>query len=211
MAETSQNMSDHDYGMHPSRVVALSDGVFAIAMTILVLSIDIPNDTPNDVGSLLNAFSDMSSRFFNFALAFLLLGVFWISHYRKFHEIRRTDDTMLWLNITTLMFVVLIPFSVSAYGDYPDLWPAALFFEGNIMVVGLLQYAQWEYATRGLKLVGPEYETDRITMLRWMNLVTPMLSVIAIGIALTVSPSWSSLVYALIPFIFAYLHRQVGG
>lgn len=123
----------------------------------------------------------------NFALAFLLLGTFWISHYCKYHVIRRIDDSMIWLNILTLMFVVLIPFSTSAYDDYTDLWPAVLFFEGNILVVGLPQYAQWEYAIRGLRLVDDDYEERNISLLHYLNLVTPAFALLARHNAVTYS------------------------
>lgn len=203
--------SENTSGMHPSRVVSLSDGVFAIAMTILILNLNIPDSTPHDTQSLLDAFSGMTSNLMNFALAFLLLGTFWISHYRKYHVIRRTDDTMIWLNILTLMFVALIPFSTSAYDDYTDLWPAALFFEGNILVVGLLQYAQWEYAIRGLRLVDDDYEERNIYLLRYLNLATPAVALLAMVIALLISPAWSAAVFISIPFIIVMLRRKFGG
>lgn len=198
-------------GLHPSRLVSLSDGVFAIAMTILILNLDIPDNTPHDSQSLLDALSGMTSNLLNFALAFLLLGTFWISHYRKYHVIRRTDDSMIWLNILTLMFVVLIPFSTSAYDDYTDLWPAALLFEGNILIVGLLQYAQWEYAIRGLRLVDDDCEERNIYLLRYVNLATPIVALLAMVIALLFSPAWSSTVFISIPFIIAMLRRKYRG
>ncbi len=207
MVAIHENRSNNS-SLHPSRAISLADGVFAIAMTILVLNFDVPADTPKDVDSLLGALSDMSPQFFNFALAFLLLGIFWISHYRKFHVIERTDDAMLWLNVFTLMFVVLIPFSVSVFGDFSDLWPAALLFEGNLAIVGLLQAAQWEYATRGLRLVGDDYEVEKIKVVRFINLVTPAVSAVAIAIALLFSPGWSTIVYMAIPFILMGVSRS---
>ena len=94
-----------------NRIAALSDGIFAIAMTILVLNISIPDkETVNQIG-LFNALLNQGVEFYTFLLSFVLLGIFWGIQHKQMNIIQKTDSTFIWLNILLLMFICLI-FSV---------------------------------------------------------------------------------------------------
>ena len=121
-----------------TRVEALSDGVFAIAMTLLVLSFDVPV-LPSNAGSaeLVPALSALLPHVWAFLLSFVLLGSFWAVHHRQYHRIRHADDVSIWINLGSLLFVVLLPFSTDLEGEYGNLAPANIIFEANLLLIGL--------------------------------------------------------------------------
>lgn len=102
-----------------TRVVAFSDGVIAIAITLLVLNLDVP-DVP--AGDLADALGDQWRQYLAFALSFALIGRFWIIHHRAFALIERFDGTLMALNLLFLALIVVMPFAtdlVAEYGEDP--------------------------------------------------------------------------------------------
>jgi len=98
----------------PNRLEFLTDGVFAIVMTLLVLEITLPEITqPTLQAELPRKLLELWPKLYHYAIGFITLGVFWGYHHLLFHSIKRSDMTLVWLNIVFLMFVALIPFSVS--------------------------------------------------------------------------------------------------
>ena len=187
------------------RIQALTDGVYAIAMTILILNLHVPQVAQSGP-DLIHALWGISSLFTNFVISFLLLAIFWVVHHQHFYHIKRADTKLLWINIFSLLFVVLIPFTTSVYGEYPGLTVAAIFFEANILVLGLIKYVQWSYATTDRRLVDPDLDQAIIDQSKRLGLVTPAVSVVAIGAAF-ISPDWSTLTFLSIPFIIRLARR----
>ena len=151
-------------GLGKHRIEALSDGIFAIAMTLLVLDLkvaDIPEDmaTPGFLGRMLLG---LWPKFLCFAMSFLILGLFWIAHHGYSHFIKRSDRYYLWLNLLFLMVVVCVPFSADFLGHYPNRRIAAMVYGGNVMFLGITLYWQWWYATSKHRLVGAHLEKELI-------------------------------------------------
>lgn len=129
-----------------NRIEALSDGIFAIVMTLLILEIrvpDLPRTAPNVevVPSLLALWP----KFASYIVAFASLGVFWVAHHTMYHVIRRADRTLLWLNIVFFMFVSLLPFSTSVLNAFPEAFIAPLIFGANLAAIGWILFLQWTY------------------------------------------------------------------
>src|SRR5262245_35115433 len=105
--ERRQQVVDHDQ-YEVGRLLALSDGVFAIAMTLLVLGIPVhPLTDPSDTelqGALRNVLPDVGS----FALSFLLVGTYWMAHRRLLKGVVRTDARLVWLNLFMLLLVCMV-------------------------------------------------------------------------------------------------------
>ena len=190
-------------GLTTRRLEGLSDGIFAIAMTLLVLTLDMGDVasglTKEGLHHLLLA---QVPRFYNYALSFVLLAVFWILHHQQSHYIKRTDRRHLWINIFILMFAALIPFSASLMGDYPGDWLAEVFFGANLFVLGALFSLNWHYATAGNRLIEGSLEKRYINAGKRRGLVTPLVSLLAILVAL-IRPNYSPYVYLLIPLILS--------
>ena len=100
-----------------SRIVAFSDGVFAIAITLLVLGLSIDPGLTSDK-EVWNALGDQRENLMAFAISFAVIGRFWIVHHRFFGEVRAFDGRLLWLNLLYLCSIVLIPFSSKVLGEY---------------------------------------------------------------------------------------------
>ena len=133
--------------MESRRVEALADGIFAIAMTLLVLELHVPALAANAssramAGALLHDWPHFAA----YAGSFFILGVLWIGHHSHFHYIRRADRTLLWINILYLMCVGFLPYSTALLGSFIGNRTAAVVYGGVVMLNGLLLYAEWGYA-----------------------------------------------------------------
>lgn len=192
-------------GMTTHRIQGLTDGIFAVAMTLLILNIEVP--AVRDQITLTNRLLDLQLLFFDYVLSFLLLASFWAAHHRQYHVIRRVDDRLVWINVVFLVFVVLVPFSTSLFGDNRNLQIAAVFFETNLLVLGLTMYWQWSYVTGHPDFVQPDVDKESIEIGKKINLVIPLVSLAAIAVSF-ISPDWSSTIYISIPFIIARLRRR---
>ncbi|MEA3492869.1 MAG: TMEM175 family protein [Candidatus Margulisiibacteriota bacterium] len=209
MVEAEGNKQD--LGLTTNRIEALTDGIFAIAMTLQVLSLNLPETASilNEAG-LHHLLMDQFDKFFNYARSFLLLAIFWIIHHQQFHSIIRTDRKHLWINIFMLMFVALIPFSTTLVGNFNNDWMAEFFFGGNLFFVGLFIQLNWLYAANNHRLVRRNYPQDKINIGKKRGMITPAISLLAMGISI-VNPSLASYTYLLIPIILSLpsLKRRV--
>ena len=193
--------STADFGLTTKRIETLTDGIFAIAMTLLVLSINLP-EVGAEVGLHQLLFSQWY-KFVNYAVSFMLLSVFWVVHHQQFCFIKRTDRHHLWISILVLMFIAMIPFSASLIGDYSNDSLAKIFFAGNLFIIGMLFYVNWAYATHKHRLVEKDLDIDRIEVGKRRSLVTPAVALAAAGLSL-LHPSWSFYAYLSIPVILSF-------
>jgi uncharacterized membrane protein len=182
------------------RIEALADGIFAIAMTLLVLNLNLPQVVNRGPENLLKMLSGQIYDFLDYALSFMLLAVFWIIHHQQFHYIQRTDTRHLWINIFILMFVALVPFSTSIVGDYGVNIVADIFFEANILILGFLFLINWIYATTNHRLTRHDLEEHVIVSSIRRVSVIPIVALVTM-IASLFSPLWSLGLFLLIPII----------
>lgn len=191
-------------GLTTHRIEALTDGIFAIAMTILVLNLDLPQ-TGRIISQdgLYNLLAGQSEKFFNYALSFVLLANFWIIHHQQFHSIRRTDRTHIWLNVFILMFVALVPFSTSLIGDYSVDLAADLFFAGNLFMLGSLFLLNWSYATDRHRLVDRDIDPKVVARGKRRGSVVPLVALLAIGLSF-LDQRFGTYIYLLIPLALSF-------
>ena len=187
-------------GMTPRRLESLADGIFAFAMTLLVLAINLP-DAGGKV-SIAQYLLTQYHNFFNFALSFILLALFWLNHSQQFHHIKKTDGLTLWLNIFILLFVVLIPFTTSLLNDYPDDVIAAAFFNVNMFILGAMMTFNWGYADK-MKYFDLDSDPEHLAKINRKGLLFPAVALLAVALSF-ILPGWSALAYLLIP-IFSRL------
>jgi uncharacterized membrane protein len=127
-----------------NRVVAFSDGVFAIAITLLVLTLEIPGGA-DDLGQELR---DRGDEFLAYALSFAVLGKLWLSHHRFYGSLGRFDGTLLGLNLLYLAFIALVPFTSDLLGEYSDESVAVIAYAINLGGVSLVFTLSVRYAYR---------------------------------------------------------------
>jgi uncharacterized membrane protein len=131
-------------GIEFARIVAFSDGVFAIAITLLVLAFDVPTSS-EDLGSQL---WDQRHELFAYALSFAVLGKFWLAHHRFFSSVERFDSTLMGLNLLYLAWVALIPFTSEVLGDFSGESDAVIVYAVSIAGVSITFQAQIVHSYR---------------------------------------------------------------
>ena len=190
-----------------NRLETLTDGVFAFAMTLLVLGLELPFVPRGDNGAeLTRAMFDLWLPLAKYAVSFLLAGAFWVLHVRQIRYIRRVDVTFLWLGMGSLLLVALLPFSTSLVSDFPGRDAAEYFFHFNILGISVFSALQWIYATRDRRLVSPDLSDEIIDLDRRLNLLVPTIALIGLATA-PVGSFESNLLYVTVPFLAALLRK----
>ena len=197
-----------DYHIAKNRLETLIDGIFAIAMTLLVLGIAAPKPPVSQAPELLpKEVFHLFPQFFIFVIAFLVLAIFWLIHHRQFHFIRIVDPRLLWINIFLLIFIVLIPFSTDMAGDYPEVPVAVLFFHVNILVVGLIFAVHWRHICRSEHLCDTRPD-ESVKRARFIDTsLIPIVAIAAIVVSMISCPA-SLLVYLSIPGIILLMNPK---
>jgi uncharacterized membrane protein len=184
------------------------DGIFAIAMTILVLGITPPQPEISLAQTeLFGQIVHILPEIFIFIVAFLILAGFWQIHHRQFHFVRVIDSRLLWINIIMLIAIVFIPFATDVAGDYPEILIAVLLFHINIIIIGLIFSYHAHYILRSKKLCDPHFDLKFMQGQFHRSALIPSIAFIAVIIAF-VNPSLSLLVYLAIPVVWFFLHRS---
>jgi uncharacterized membrane protein len=189
-------MASFDSTFKSDRLTFFSDGVMAVAITILVLDLKIPEHLgPTEFQA---ALAELWQGLWCYVLSFVVIGVLWIAHHRQYAHIERVDGVLLWLNLVFLMAVALIPFVTKLMSDYGGPLPVAL-YAGVLTVTSLALTAMWWYAARKGGLMEPDVPLQACRA----GILTPLLLAIvfatSIGIAFAVGASeaqWSWLVAA---------------
>lgn len=141
-----------------SRVEAYTDGVFAIAATLLVL--DLTTTAFGKISSdaeMWHALGSMWESFMAFGVSFALLSGLWVSHLSQFRDIARADLVLLWLNNARLLFIVLIPFTTSLVSEYSEFFAGRMLLPINFFCAMALGIgASWWASARGGHLLKDE-------------------------------------------------------
>lgn len=197
------------------RINTFSDGVFAIAITLLVLELKVPETLPH--GGVVTALVEMAPKFAGHVLSFVVLGVYWVGHHNVFMHIHRHDRTLLWLNIAFLMFVGAMPFFAGLLVQHSDDPFSLVVYCANLAVAGVFLDIIWWYATRGRRLVDPKIDSHLIRLFHRRVLTAPVIYLVSIPIAFFNSTA-ALLVAIIVPLTYMFPglldqhhHRQLGG
>lgn len=191
-----------------TRIEALSDAVFAIAMTLLVLELkvpELPHDTTAEV--LLHDIRALVPRFFVFFLTFLWSGLFWVWHHRAFHELKRIDAALFGINLIFLSFVSLLPFSLGMVAAFSFRNAVAIAcYLGNIFALSLTLNVFWMYSERrGLRR--PPADPARDRRFRIVLAGQPVAAAIALA-TVAVYPEMAVNMFGLVMVLFAVVARK---
>ncbi len=139
------------------RLEAFTDGVFAIAATLLVL--DLTTYTLGSVTSdaeMWAALGGMWELFLNFVLSFVLLCLLWMTHVQQFEHVARVDGAIVWMNNGRLLFIVLVPFATSLTTEYSEWVAGRLLMPVTFFFAILCSYLQWKWAVRNRATMLPD-------------------------------------------------------
>jgi len=136
-------------GQSVERLAALSDGVFAVAMTLLLLELHVPaREAIHSEGDLLHAMAAFLPQLAVYLMSFLTLGIFWMGQQTQLNHLQRSDRNLSWLHLAFLFAVTLMPFSTRLLSEFPEYRSALVAYWFNILLLGVILYLSWECATR---------------------------------------------------------------
>jgi uncharacterized membrane protein len=164
-----------------ARLVFFSDAVFAIAITLLVLEIDVPRTVESDLS---RALGDLWPQFLSFALSFVVIGLFWVGHHRLFRYIVRFDDRLLWLNLALLLCIAFLPFPTALVGEHEGNRVAVVFYACSMAVTGAASASVWRYASHRRRLLEHTVDERQIRYLFHRALVVPTAFLTSVAVAL---------------------------
>jgi uncharacterized membrane protein len=175
--------SDPQNQLGLERLVFFSDAVFAISITLLVLDIRLPTaDGTITDSQLLPALFGMWHKFMAYLLSFLVIGVFWMGHHRRFQFIKRYDSTLLFLNLLMLMGIAFLPFPSSIISVYPYR-TATIFYALTLMLTSVFSLAIWWYASRHNRLIDSNLDAKQRRRQFINQIATFIIFLFSIGIA----------------------------
>ncbi len=184
------------------RTVAFSDGVFAIAITLLVLSLDVP--TLRHGESLDHALSKLSDNFTSYFIGFAVIGLFWVGHHYFFNSLRGFDGRMLWLNLLYLSFIGLLPFTTALLGDFGNDPTALTAYAVNVALAGLADALMVVVALRA-NLIEPGMQAPRGELIT-RTLIPPAVFLASIPLAY-LDPDLAKYSWLLLAIVPRFLAR----
>ena len=189
--------------MNKNRLENFSDGVFAIAVTLLILNVHIPTSEYKGNHQLNKALINMLPHLLTFAFSFLVIGLFWVSHHRIFSFVRILDSTLLWLNILYLLFIAVIPLAAALLSENPMFPTAILLYTITLLVVALMHFVLLEYILRKKTLKHEALTKDIYKSAQQTAIVGPICYIIAAAACfISVYISLGFIVGAMVFYIF---------
>ena len=136
-------------GQSVERLAALSDGIFAVAMTLMVLDLRLPAaEAIHTEHDLWRALAVLLPRLLTYLMSFLTLGIFWIGQQTQLNHLARSDRDLSWIHLGFLFAVTLTPFSTMLLAEFMVYRAALLVYWSNILLLGAILYGSWGYALR---------------------------------------------------------------
>ena len=192
---------DREVTNETARIEAFSDGVFAVAITLLIFQIRIPPHAPP--GGLRLALVGLWPSYLAFLASFMTIGVMWLNHHRLFSKITRKDEGVIVLNLLLLLVVTWLPFPTALIaehlrGSHDDQLTAAVVYAVSLLAIGLVLNVLWQYAIRA-KAVSDHDDVSAITRHYW---TAPILYAALVGSAF-ISADLCLVISALYALYFA--------
>ncbi len=196
-----------DSGVDLARTAALSDGVIAIAMTLLVFNLKVPEiEFEEAPQKLLQQLINQLPSFTSFVVSFFVIAIFWVAHHRLFRYFTGFDRKLLWKNLYFLMGISFIPFTAALPGRFPNAFPANALYFANLSLVALALNALWRYANSS-GLTDPSASTELRHYMNMRGIIPPIMFALSIPLSYF---EWrvALLPAVLIPLVMGIVHRR---
>ncbi len=191
------------------RLEAFSDGVFAIAITLLILNIEVP---PLDEGALTEAILRQWPAFLAYGVAFLTILIMWVNHHALFKHIHRINRAFLVLNGLLLMLVTFVNYPTALlaryFRDEQGLTTATVLLSGTFLAIAIFFNALWRYAAHNGRLLGPHPNRAAVRMISRQYVFGPLLYAVALALAFFWAPA-SLILCGLLAIYFALAGRDM--
>ena len=175
------------------RFGALSDGIFAIAMTLLVLELKMPDlgNTP-----FKEVFIAVAPKVEGWIFSFFVIGALWVLHHNVLSLIKRTTTAFLWMNLFFLMLISFMPWPTWLIGSYRNNPLALTLFSGTLGCAGLIVLALWIYAAKDSRLTAEGVNLKNMPLNTWLIIRIPIVAILSIIIAF-IDPQYALMVWLL--------------
>lgn len=188
--------------MNKNRMEAFSDGVFAIAITILVLEIKIPIVSSE---KLVESFILQTPKILSYVLTFFIIGMYWIAHHQMVHVFNKINRSVLWLNVINLMFVCFLPYPTGLLGGYPFEKFPVLIYAISLSLVNISGTILWLYATSKKELESKINKRSRnyVAIIHSLPVLLYIISILVSNISLYLSYA----IFIIVPLFFIFPNR----
>jgi uncharacterized membrane protein len=210
MAPATSRSSSHAQSkadfLSKHRIEALSDGLFAIVMTLLVLDLRVPElEPPVSAHALAHAIASQRRLFFSFAMTFVLATVFWMLHQKTLRLIRSLDKGTVFLSLAPMLFVSLLPYSTATFGRYLENATASALYFGNQFAIALFIFCLW-YKTGSSVTDLEEVRERRLLGVRLSSLALGCLLGALVGVR---KPEYASMAFIIALVLSRFLAKRV--
>lgn len=183
-----------------NRLQRLADGIFMLAMTLMVLQFDLPNlEQPLSTTQLTQFLLAQLSPLYIYLGTFILIAFYWLSHLEQFKYYQKTNTIHLWLNLLSLMFVVLVPYANDLSNLDGNNVPIQIFYSLDLFFVGLFSYLSWWYASSDYRLIDDQLEQKSIAYIGLESLIEPFICLVSIVVSLLNPAYWEASFFLIIP------------
>ncbi len=199
---------EDDFYVSKGRFEALNDGVFGIAMTLMVIGIEVPEGMSTKTSAdMLQALMAMWPQFFNYILSFAIIMSMWIKNNSILRHIQSVSKPYTLLSLASLMFICLLPFSSSLMGDYTENPVAEIVFHVNLLALGVLNMVRFFHLRKRTELIFEEYRED-VSGGRFFHDTVVFIAIPLLAIAVApIIPGYSTMCYLLMPLL-GMIHRK---
>lgn len=197
-----------------SRLEAFSDGVFAVAITLLILNISLPDLSPSHLpndSALWTMIGEKWPALAAYTMSFLTIGIMWLNHHRLFVHIKRIDTILLFINLLLLLVIVFIPFPTALLAEYiasPQNHAAAVLYSGTCLLMACSFNGLWLYASSHNRLLGKDADSAAVKAISRQYFFGPFSYLIVFGVAWINTAACVVLIFILALF-FALPSRAV--
>lgn len=208
---------------HPSkkefqveRLIFFSDAVFAIAITLLIIEIKVPEleaGHPTEHG-FLDSMLSLLPKFLGFVFSFFIIGLYWFIHHKMFGYVINYTGKLIWLNLLFLFSIVLMPFSTAVYSEYSTNERITLIapygiYVFNICLTGVLNYFMWKYIGKAGNGVTENFPAgDFLVKAKIRSLLLPAIFLASLLIAIFVNPYLARYTLFLIPVVMSFVKNK---
>jgi uncharacterized membrane protein len=171
-------------GFEKNRLEALIDGIFAVALTLLVLDIKLPEDAVfSSNQDLWSKLVDLERHLAIYVITFAVIGIKWIGHHLQFHYVRYTDRRLIWINLLFLLLISFLPFATDMVGDHQDLVLPVEIYGLALLVLSGVSYLHIDYLSRHPHLASPELTPAAVRLLKQRILLFCLLPIVSMALA----------------------------
>lgn len=197
----TNNNKKHVLNMSSGRLETLGDGIFAIAMTIMVLELTLPVVKGGSWNDFITAFKHSANDFLCYVISFVVLGIMWFGHRMMFEYISRSNRYFIFLGVLFYMVVCLVPFSTRFLAENTLKWYAIMVYGLNLSLCNLTLYAQWVYGINKPSLTHLELPAELRKEAKILFLLSPVVYSIAIGVSFF-APVISIIILMITPVLY---------